>query len=150
LSDEPDVLEQEFRLAIDRILSRQPRHADLLQKMKDGKELRLNPVNVAKEAGHSRSALYEREEVMKYLKGASTAPRNELKIQIAALKEANKRLTEERQRAVNIAAAVIMRMRKLESDSSKASRRAQREAARPNPNQVVGTVLQFKHPSQDQ
>ncbi|WAJ26668.1 hypothetical protein [Antarcticirhabdus aurantiaca] len=149
MSDAPDALDLEFRSAIDRILNRHPRHADLLQKIKEGKELRLNPVNIAKEAGRSRSALYERKEVMEYLKTIVTAPRNELKAQIVSLKEANRRLTEERQRALNTAAAVIIRMRKLEEKLPNAARRAKREAERPNQNEVAGTVVPFAPPGKE-
>lgn len=134
-----DQIDNDFFEAIDRLRRRSPRHPDLVDKVKRNKALHVNPVNIALEAGHSRSTYYERAKATPFL----AERRSGLQAKLKDLEKLNKQLVEERDRSLDTAAAVILRMRALEQSHQRAARRAERASARPNANQVVGNVVNF-------
>lgn len=58
---------------------------------------------------------------------------------IASLREENRLLKRQRQEAMDVMAATLLRMRELERSTDAAIRKAVREAKRPDPNMMVGT-----------
>jgi len=137
-----DVFEDEFNCAVDRIVAWRLRDPDLQADAAAGR-LVLNKVNVAKEAGRSRTKLYECGSVIARIDTLCAGPRETAHDTIANLRSQNENLRAERQQSLNAAAAMLLRMRDLERRSDQAVRRAQRQAARPDPNKVVGTVIKF-------
>ncbi|KQT44468.1 hypothetical protein ASG43_14085 [Aureimonas sp. Leaf454] len=137
-----DEIDRDFNLAIDRILQKCPSHPELVAKLKKGQTIRLNPMNVAKEAKRGRSTLYERTAILDRIKILEKGPLARLQAKLDGLNRTNKQLTEDRDRALDAAAAMIIRMRELEKETDRGKRRA----ARQDRSEAGNNVVAFRPP----
>jgi len=133
-----DPIEGEFMAAIDRLLRGAPESRDAIKRAKAGL-LRIDKLTVAAEAGRSRTTLYKYPKVIARIEALGNGPATTAHDVIASLRKENRLLKRERQEALDVMAATLLRMRELERGTDAAIRKAVREAKRPNPNKMVGT-----------
>lgn len=101
--------------------------------------LRIDKLTVAAEAGRSRTTLYKYPKVIARIEALGKETATTAHDVIAALREDNRLLKRQRQEALDVMAATLLRMRGLERSADAAIRKAVRQAKRSNPNTMVGT-----------
>jgi hypothetical protein len=141
-------VEQDFNDAIDRLVNGAPRDKSLAKRAKDG-SLKINKLAVATEAGHTRTTLDKYPKVVARIEAMGKEPVTTANDVIGRLREDNAKLREQRQAALDVAAAMLIRMRSMEKNTDAEVRKALRRAARPNPNKVVGPTAQVVRFPQD-
>jgi hypothetical protein len=132
-----EATEREMMEAIDRLVAGSPRAAVLAERAAVG-ELRVDKKAVAIEAGRSRTTLYKYPRVVARIEALMNPPATTTKGVVAALREENAVLRDDRRKALDAAAAMLLRMRELERGTEAAIRRAERAARRGDPMRVVG------------
>lgn len=140
-----DPIEGEFMSAIDRLLLGAPRSKEALKRAKAG-VLRIDKLTIAAEAGRSRTTLYKYPKVIARIEALRKGPATTAHDVIASLREQNRLLNRERQEAMDVMAATLLRMRELERNTDAAIRKAVREAKRHDPDKMLGTgkVVRFQ------
>lgn len=133
-----DPIEGEFMSAIDRLIQGTPKSREALKRAKAG-ALRIDKLTVAAEAGRSRTTLYKYPKVIARIEALGNGPATTAHDVIASLREENRLLKRQKQEAMDVMAATLLRMRELERTSDTAIRKAVREAKRHDPNKIVGT-----------
>lgn len=133
-----DPIEGEFMAAIDRLLQGAPESRDSIKRAKAG-GFRIDKLTVAAEAGRSRTTLYKYPKVIARIEALGKGPATTAHDVIASLREENRVLKRERQEALDVMAATLLRMRELERNTDKSIRKALREAKRSSPGKMIGT-----------
>lgn len=133
-----DPIEGEFMSAIDRLIQGAPKSREALKRAKAG-ALRIDKLTVAAEAGRSRTTLYKYPKVIARIEALGKGPATTAHDVISSLREENRLLKRQRQEAMDVMAATLLRMRELERSTDAAIRKAVREAKRSDPNLMVGT-----------
>jgi len=105
--------------------------------------LKVSKTNVAKEAGRSRTKLYECTKVLERIDALTRQPRSASNVKIANLRAQNDQLRKERQAAVDLAAALLLRMRSIERMADQTVRRRRRQPQHEESNHRGAKVIRF-------
>ncbi|MES1934594.1 hypothetical protein T35B1_18418 [Salinisphaera shabanensis T35B1] len=154
-----DRIEQDFRDALERLKANKPMHKALANKVRLGKKVRINVSNVALEAGRSRTLIGTkkncrypnvRQAILQTAK--PVVPEHTAEYAIRTLREANAALNEENRLLLSVHAALLRRADRLEKDTKRRLRDAERRADQKRPalrtdrssnSLSTGTVLHF-------
>lgn len=147
----PRGAEKRLLEAVARLQAGKPQDPGLQVRAR-ARKLKVNATTVTIEAGCARRLAYEFPRVRQALGidrepdpadpgAAPRAGRKSLQEIVVQLRAENAELRRERDKAVSMAASMVIRMGNLERDMGKAIRKAQRTASRTgNTNQLVGNV----------
>lgn len=137
--------ERDLHAAIDRLLANDPRNKDLVRVVREKSTVPINKLNVAKEANKSRTTLDKYPTVVARIEALSKPPAVSTRDALEQLRTEKHQVETERREAIDVAVAMLARMRKLEDDAARAVAEARRVAKRPDANKAVGigNVLPF-------